>query len=244
MKQKRVVGFFAFGGCTGCQHEVLNLEEVLLQMLGKVEISFFPLIKEQKNEDGPFDIAFVEGAIVSREDIARIRKVRANSKFLISLGTCATFGGIPSVKNFLKKEYVKEIVYKMSASVNPVPVSSHVKVDFAIKGCPIDKHDFLGIFKELLAGKKPTPYDKPVCVECRANNFECLLQKGADCLGPITCGGCNAVCTGNKIACYGCRGPTSDANIESEVKLLKKKGYSPESIRKKIELFAGLAKKV
>ncbi len=240
MKEKKVVGFFAFGGCTGCQHEVLNLENVLVEMLGKVEMAFFPLIKEEKNEEGPFDIAFVEGAIVSKEDISAIKNVRARSKLLVSLGTCSTFGGIPSLKNFLEK---KDVVYSLSSSVDPAPVSQYVNVDFSIKGCPIDKEDFLRVFKELLAGKKPLPYDKPVCMECRSNSFECLLNKGKDCLGPITCGGCNAVCTGNKIPCYGCRGPTSDANVEAEIRLLEKNGYSAESIRKKLELFAGLSKK-
>lgn len=237
--KKKVVGVFAFGGCTGCQHEILNLENVLLEMFERADIVFFPLIKEESNDKGPFDIAFIEGAIVTKEDIAKAKKIRASSKVVVSLGTCATFGGIPSVKNFLNK---KDIIYKLSASVDPMPISKYISVDFAIKGCPIDKNDFLRTFRDLLAGKRPAPDDKPVCVECRENNFECLLLKGEDCLGPITCGGCNAVCTGNKIACYGCRGPTGDANVEAEISLLKKKGYSERDIREKMELFAGLAR--
>ena len=244
MKPK--LGIFAFGGCLGCQHELLNREQVALELLDRFDIVHFPLIDEKKNDQGPFDVVLVEGAINTKQALKKLMELRASSRLLVALGTCACFGGIPSMKNFLNKKDVELVYgkgYNNKDAIHPSSADAHVKVDFAVKGCPVDAGNLYSIIKQLLLGKMPSVYDAPVCIECRANENACFLQKGRDCIGPLTCGGCNAVCINSGIACFGCRGPTEKPETKAFFSLLAAKGYSDDDIKKKLEMFAGLSKR-
>lgn len=231
---------WSFTGCSGCQIEVLNCAEII-DLLSKVKMERFPILQEMA-EEGPFDISFVEGAITTKEEEDKLKEIREKTKFLVALGTCATYGGIPSIKNFLDEEKVEKIVYRNISylhSEKAEPIDKFVKVDYMMRGCPPDKHEFVRVFKELLLGKKPKEPDYPVCVECRKKENPCLLVQGYFCLGPITHGGCDAVCPTNDVMCHGCRGPLRDANIKREIEIFEKKGATHEDLKRIFIKFAG-----
>jgi coenzyme F420-reducing hydrogenase gamma subunit len=244
MAKKPRVGIFSLTACSGCQLRILNMEDILLELTQLIDIVHFPMAKAQ-NEKGPFDIAFVEGAVITKENLKKLKEIRKKSKYLVALGTCAAFGGVPSMRHFLEKDELKGMLCPvvMKGALKPGPIDCHVEVDYQLRGCPVFKEEFVSALKDLLLDKKPFVYEKPVCIECRSKGNPCLLQLGQECIGPITTGGCEALCPSNNFPCTGCRGPTEDGNIEAEVKLLIEKGFTLKDIKKRIRKFAGLSKK-
>lgn len=241
---KLKVGFYSFTSCQGCELTLLNSEEFFAQVIDMIDIVRFPIIQEYCKE-GPFDVIFAEGAIANKYQIAELEEIRKKTKYLISFGTCATFGGISAVRNFKPKlkssrEYQS---FQFLENVEACGLDKHVKVDYKIRGCPPCKEEFLEVLKSIKAGKLIVEYDKSVCVECRAKGNKCLLAQGIDCLGPVSCGGCDALCTTKGIKCYGCRGPVSKPNVDSLVNLFEKKGLSHKQILDRFMLFAGTSKR-
>lgn len=243
MKKKKLkVGLFAITGCQGCLLSVIFNEDQILSMLSLIDIQAFPFIKN-KNAEGRFDVVFLEGVVCSNDDLNTLKKLRKNTKTLIALGACSGTGCIPSYKNFTPSENYKELKYKkdkLIQDIKPTPIDTYVRVDHYIPGCPPDKHEILTAIKDLVVGKKPTNYTHPVCVECKLNSNYCLLENNKLCLGPITVGGCNSICINSNYECWGCRGPTDDANIKEHVLLLKEKGHKIDHIKKRIQTFAGM----
>ncbi|MCP3682426.1 MAG: oxidoreductase [bacterium] len=243
--EKPKVAFFSLTSCSGCQISVLDLETELMEIFKHFDVIHFPLVKEE-NLHGPYDITFVEGAVANKEEIKKIFEIRAKSKIVIALGTCAAYGGVPAIKNLGYGEDIEKTVYHDPAfleAINVFGIGNYVKVDYYIRGCPINKEEFIKVLKFLLAGKLPLHIDYPVCKECRAKGNVCLLREGRDCIGPVTYGGCDAVCPSNGIPCYGCRGPLPDANVDSLVKLFKRNGISHEDIKRAFLKYAGTSKK-
>ncbi len=247
-KGKPKVGFYGITGCAGCLLEVIFQEDNIFALFDYLNISSFPFIKEDNIEGNDFDIIFVEGTVVHHEDLEKLKRLREMTKVLVALGSCATNGGVPSMKNFLHKDRVEhavysELVFHKSShleNVDPVPIDRHVKVDFYVPQCPPNKNEVLAFILELLMAKKPRLPGKAVCYECVMAGNRCLFLDGEECLGPLTTAGCEAVCPSNGITCYGCRGPLSDANIAQYIELAKSKGYSEEATRLRFETFAGL----
>jgi coenzyme F420-reducing hydrogenase gamma subunit len=159
------------------------------------------------------------------------------------LGACACLGGVPSIKNFLDQNEVMKFVYPKYnhlKSEDPTPIDKHIKVDYYVPQCPPSKEELLEFVKCLAMGKKFRAYQNPVCFECRKKGNPCLLEEGKMCLGPITNGGCNALCPTNNVACYGCRGPCREANLKAFLDLMKEKGYTQKQVQDKMRTFAGL----
>jgi len=243
-KTKPKIGIFSLTSCAGCQFNILFIGDELMGLFNNTDIIHFPMAKED-NDEGPYDIAFVEGCVTLKKEIAKVKEIRKKSKYLIALGTCATYGGIPSIKNFLNLEDVEEEVYEVSdtvQSLKAVGIGKYVKVDYFLRGCPFDKKEFMKVVKDLIVGKKPKEVQQPVCMECRENENECLLQEGKTCMGPLTHGGCNSVCVNVDIPCTGCRGPLPDSNVSAEYELLKKHGIKKEDIILAFRKFAGTSK--
>jgi coenzyme F420-reducing hydrogenase gamma subunit len=243
-KIKPKIGIFSFTSCAGCQFEILDLEDELLDIAEKTNIAHFPMAKAE-NDSGNFDIVFVEGAITTKKEAIEIKKVRKKAKYLVALGTCASYGGVPSIKDFYTEEEIEVPVYKSTKVVQSIRadgIANYVKVDYFMHGCPPNKYEFLHVLKELLVGKTPIQPDYPVCKECRENKNPCLLQQGKPCMGPITNGGCNSVCTNHSIECKGCRGPIEDANVDGIVKLYEKYGYTNDDIKRFFIRYAGTSK--
>ena len=241
-EDKLKVGFYNITGCAGCLLSVLFNEDDLLHVAKIIDIKAFPFIKEKKN-DGELDVVFMEGLVASNDDVKVLKEVRKKTKVLVALGACACTGCIPAFRNFIQKENYERKVFLRKLELRdqkPVPIDKHVKVQYYIPGCPPDKNEILTFIKDIVLGKKPRGYDKPVCFECRLNKNTCFLDKKELCLGPITNGNCNSVCINGGLVCWGCRGATPDANFETMISLLKEKGIKAKDIKDRMKTFVGL----
>jgi coenzyme F420-reducing hydrogenase gamma subunit len=206
--KKPKIAIINLTSCSGCLIEIVNLGKRFLDILKYIEIVDFPLVEEARSP-AKYDIAFVEGSAVTKENIEDLRIIRKKTKFLVALGACACIGGIPEIKNYRGKDKIIKSVYRVIKKIdNPEikPLKEYVKVDFEIPGCPPNKNEFYWAVTELLAGKLPRIPRRPVCYECQIRGYECLLQKGLPCLGPVTLGGCEAICLRENWPCAGCRG--------------------------------------
>ncbi|MBD3404742.1 MAG: oxidoreductase [Candidatus Lokiarchaeota archaeon] len=233
---KPTVGIFGFTGCAGCQLNILNLEDHLLDIIGLVDIKTWVMAKAE-NDDGPWDVAFVEGSIAKSTDIERIKNIREKSGVLVAIGACATHGGLPALRNFADTdEWKKEVYgddYERIDAIDIKPVSHYVKVDYALPGCPMDKAEFVEAVKALLIGKTPYIPQYSVCGECKAKENVCLLKEGKFCMGPVVQAGCDALCPTYGAPCEGCRGPAPEANWAAEVEILKKIGATSEDVKRR-----------
>ena len=243
-KKKLKVGIFGITGCMGCQLNILYQKD-LMGILDAVNLAAFPVGKEKNLEDSDFDIIFLEGVVVSQKDLEELKKLRLMTKKLIAIGACATDGCVPAIKNFINNKNVELSVYhenelKEMQSLNPMPIDEFVKVDGYIRGCPMDKVEFLQFMKATLLEKDFKVYEKPICYECNLMETGCLLEKGIECLGPVTFGNCSVMCPHEQYGCVGCRGPYPDANFEAYFKVLQSKGVSKEIIFKHLNRFAGI----
>lgn len=247
-RDKPRVGIFSLTSCAGCQLSILFIRDILMDVLDKMEIVHFPMVMEH-NDEGPFDIAFVEGAVTRKDEIGAIKKIRKKSKILIALGTCATYGGVPSIRDlgYMSDDEIEKAVYTDTSTLGSTEdvygINQYVEVDYFLRGCPPIPSEFLKTLKDLLLGKIPEFKEMPVCMECRSKGNPCMLQKGEPCIGPVTWGGCDALCPTEDISCYGCRGPLEESNVDALVKILYKKGLSKDDIGRMFGIFAGTSKK-
>jgi coenzyme F420-reducing hydrogenase gamma subunit len=218
-RTRPIVAVWKFASCDGCQLSLLDCEDELLAVAGAVDIAYFAEASSTLRP-GPYDVSLVEGSVTTEHDAERIRMVRAASKRLITIGACATAGGIQSLRNFADvKDYVAA-VYASPEYIRTLetstPISAHVPVDFELRGCPINKHQLLEVISALLAGRKPQIPNESVCVSCKQRGTSCVMvAHGTPCLGPVTHAGCGAICPAYGRGCYGCYGPAEAANTAS-----------------------------
>jgi sulfhydrogenase subunit delta len=225
---------FKFASCDGCQLSLLALEDELLALAGRLDIAYF-LEATSRVEPGPYDVALVEGSITTPEDAARIRQVRRDSRFLVTIGACATAGGIQALRNwgdsaeFLRSVYASpEYIQTLATST---AISQHVPVDFELRGCPINKQQLLEVLISLLGGRRPRTPVHSVCLECKRRGTVCVMvAQGTVCLGPVTHDGCGALCPSYDRGCYGCFGPAQQPNVESLGRQFEATGVSRESL--------------
>jgi coenzyme F420-reducing hydrogenase gamma subunit len=236
MKKPRLA-VFKFASCDGCQLQFLNAEDEILALGRLVDVVYFPEARGRMLA-GPYDIAFVEGSVATPEDARRVVQVREESRFLVTIGACATAGGIQALRNWDDLDRYKSAVYPspefIAALSTSTPISEHVRVDYEIWGCPVDKRELLTVVRSLLSGAPPTLPSYSVCMECKRRGNVCVVvAKGEPCLGPVTRTGCGALCPAMNRGCYGCFGPADDQNMRSFARLLTSQGLSPEeSIRR------------
>jgi coenzyme F420-reducing hydrogenase gamma subunit len=225
-----------FASCDGCQLTVLNCEDELIPLAGAVEIAYFPEATRAVVE-GPYDVSLVEGSITTPHDLERIQEVRAVSRRLITIGACATSGGIQALRNFADVAEFRSVVYAhpeyISTLDRSTPIAAHVKVDFELRGCPIDKRQLLELLAAELQGRTPRIPTHSVCVECKRRGNVCVtVAHGTPCLGPVTQAGCGALCPTFARGCYGCFGPQDTPNTASIAHTLGVLGMSePEVMR-------------
>ncbi len=217
--KKPKLAVWKFASCDGCQLSLLDCEDELLAVAEQVKIAYFPEAS-RAFEKGPYDISLVEGSITTPHDEERIHQVRRTSKFLISIGSCATAGGIQAIRNFADVKEYASMVYAhpeyLSTLKKSTPISDHVKVDFELRGCPINKYQLLEVFNALLNNRKPITPPHSVCLECKLKGNICVMvAHGTPCLGPITHAGCEAICPSYNRGCYSCFGPKETANPKS-----------------------------
>jgi sulfhydrogenase subunit delta len=205
-----------FASCDGCQLTVLDCEDELLALAGEVEIAYFPEASRAMVE-GPYDVSLVEGSITTAGDAERIQQVRRASRALITIGACATAGGIQALRNFADVDEFVSIVYArpeyISTLATSTPIAAHVPVDFELRGCPIDKHQLLEVIGAHLHRRAPRVRAHSVCIDCKRRGTVCVMvAHGTPCLGPVTHTGCGALCPAYDRGCYGCFGPMETPN--------------------------------
>ncbi|ARP73864.1 oxidoreductase [Streptomyces pluripotens] len=240
-----------FASCDGCQLTLLDLEDELLGLADRIRIEHFLEMSAAEGPDGrraelagrgPYDLSLVEGSITTGEDADRIRHVRSVSRRLVTIGACATAGGIQALRNFGDVAEFRAAVYAhpqyISALENSTPISAHVPVDFELRGCPIDRRQLLEVVTAYLAGRKPGIPDHSVCFECKRRGTTCVtVAHGTPCLGPVTHSGCGAICPAYGRGCYGCFGPVDRPNLRSMVAQLGRDGMSERDILRVFRTF-------
>ncbi|MFF3763944.1 oxidoreductase [Streptomyces sp. NPDC001922] len=232
---------FKFASCDGCQLTLLDCEDELLGLADEVEIAHF-LEASGRVEPGPYDLSLVEGSITTAEDEERIRRVRAESRYLVTIGACATAGGIQALRNFADVREFREAVYALPDYIDSLatstPVSAHVPVDFELRGCPIDRSQLLEVISAFLTGRSPGIPGHSVCFECKRRGTVCVtVAHGTPCLGPVTHAGCGAICPAYDRGCYGCFGPSRSTNLPALIPLLRSDGMSDEEVRRFLGTF-------
>lgn len=226
-----------FASCDGCQLSLLNLEDALLRLAERVEIAHF-LEASSRVLPGPWDLSLVEGSVTTEHDATRIQRIREESRVLITIGACATAGGIQALRNGADLEEWKAHVYPeprwLECLATSTPISAHVKVDHEIQGCPVNAEQVLRVLLRFLLGTQPDLPGYSVCMECKRRGTPCVLvAKRLPCLGPVTRAGCGALCPSLGRDCYGCFGPSDDPNPEALVEQLRALGYSAAEVARR-----------
>jgi sulfhydrogenase subunit delta len=241
---KPKIAIIDFTDCEGCQVKLLSLKEKLLELEQRVEIANWRLGQEKK-EQGPFNIAIIEGTPLVQEEIDLLKELREKSKYLIGFGSCATLGGIPGILDKKEREKWYKKIYGENyqpRGIDALPLSAYAEIDFLLHGCPVEGDEIVRMIEDLLAGKKPKYRDYSVCFDCKLAENECRLLNKKPCLGPITQGGCKAICVSGGSPCYGCFGIKEEANIKALKKILDKITDKKE-IKRYFSMFLNKAKK-
>lgn len=223
-----------FASCDGCQLSLLDCEDELLAVAGRVRIASFPEASSAI-VGGPYDLSLVEGSITTPADEERIHRVREVSRTLVTIGACATAGGIQALRNVADVSEYLSIVYArpdfISTLEDSTPISAHVPVDLELRGCPIDRGQLLEVISAYLVGRRPDVPTHSVCMECKVAGHVCVpVAAGTPCLGPATQAGCGALCPGFHRGCYGCFGPSEAPNVEAVTEWFHSAGMAGEDI--------------
>ncbi len=245
MTHKPKLGVFKFASCDGCQLSLLDAEDHLLAVAGAVEIAYF-LEATSRIQPGPYDIALVEGSITTPHDADRIQEIRRQSKFLITIGACATAGGIQALRNWADCDEFMRAVYATPEYIRVLNTSTaiadHVKVDFELRGCPINQYQLIEVIQSMLAGRRPRTPVHSVCLDCKRRGTVCVMvAHGTPCLGPVTQSGCNAICPSYNRGCYGCYGPSAQPNLVSLTTQFAADGMAREEVVRNLRGFNGYA---
>jgi len=229
------VAIYKFASCDGCQLSLLDAEDELLAVASAIDISYFPEASRRVVR-GPYDIGVVEGSVTTPHDVERIRAIRKECRTLITIGACATAGGIQALRNWKDVKEFARIVYPnpeyISTLDRSLPIGSFVHVDFELRGCPINKHQLIEVVVAFLHKRKPNILSHSVCIECKLKGNVCVMvANGTPCLGPVTQVGCGALCPSFQRGCYGCFGPMDSANTASLSKQFAEGGATELEIK-------------
>jgi sulfhydrogenase subunit delta len=244
-QRKPRLAVFKFASCDGCQLQLLDAAGRLLELADRVEIAQF-LEASSRIEPGPYDLGLVEGSISTADDIERIREVRRECRFLVTIGACATSGGIQALRNWGRIDDFLSAVYASPEYVQSLATSTaiadHVPVDFELRGCPIDPGQLLELVTAVLLGRRPRVPDQSVCVECKSRGTVCVaVARGIPCLGPVTQAGCGALCPAHDRECFGCYGPAEATNLVSLTGFYERQGTPRDRLTRLVRGIAGYA---
>ena len=236
MTRKPTLAVWKFASCDGCQLSLLDCEDELLALAGEIDIAHF-MEATSGTIEGPYDLSLVEGSITTPHDAERIQRVRSSSRTLVTIGACATAGGIQALRNFADVQEFTRAVYASPQFISTLdtstPISAHVPVDFELRGCPIDKRQLLEVAAAFLAGRRPGIPTTSVCTECKRRGTVCVtVAHGTPCLGPVTHAGCGALCPAYDRGCYGCFGPKETPNTVSMTRRLRVLGMSDRDVER------------
>ena len=233
---KPKLAVWKFASCDGCQLSILDCEDELLAVAGAVDIANF-LEASRAVSPGPYDLSLVEGSITTPHDAERIHEIRRSSKLLVSIGACATAGGLQALRNFADVAAWVPTVYATPDAIQTLrtstPIANHVRVDFELPGCPVSKEQLLGAVAAILQGRRPVLPTHSVCLDCKRRGVVCVaVAAGLPCLGPVTLTGCGALCPAYGRGCFGCFGPVRAPATAALVPVLQAAGLSdPDLVR-------------
>lgn len=240
-KSKPRLGVFKFSSCDGCQLSLLDCEDELLAIAGAIDISYFPEAT-RADDAGTYDLVLVEGSVTTPHEATAIQSVRRRATTLVTIGACATSGGIQALRNTADVKEYTSIVYARPEFIETLatatPISDHVKVDFELRGCPIAKHQLVELVTAYLVGRTPQTPAHSTCIECKLAGHVCVMvARGTACLGPVTHAGCGAICPGYNRGCYGCFGPKEAPNTSELAARLGRHGADSSAIRRLFSTF-------
>jgi sulfhydrogenase subunit delta len=240
-KTKPKVAVFKFASCDGCQLSLLDAEDELLAVAGAIDIAYFPEASRNMLK-GPYDIGLVEGSITTHHDAERIQQVRRQSAVLVTIGACATAGGVQALRNWADSQEYVRTVYAQPDFIQTLkmstPIAEHVPVDFELRGCPINKKHLVELISAMLVGRKPNIPTHSVCMKCKRSGNVCItIARGVPCLGPVTQSGCGALCPRFGRGCFGCYGPMESANTAALTAQLRLLGQTDEEIARTFRSF-------
>ncbi len=245
MSRKPSLAVFKFASCDGCQLQLLDAQGKLLEIADRVRIDHF-LEASSRVVPGPYDVGLVEGSISTAHDVERIREVRRQCRYLVTIGACATAGGIQALRNWGRVDDFLGAVYASPEYISTLETSTaiadHVPVDFELRGCPIDTGQLVELITALVLGRKPHVPGHSVCVECKARGTVCVaVAKGIPCLGPVTHAGCGAICPAHDRECFGCYGPAEAVNLVSLTGFYEARGTPRDELTRLVRSFNGNA---
>ena len=234
MPRKPKLAVWKFASCDGCQLSVLSCEDELLKLAEQIEIAYF-VEASSTVVKGPYDLSLVEGSITTPHDAERIQRVRRQSRCLVTIGACATAGGIQALRNFRDVKEFMSIVYARPEYIatlqRSTAIAAHVKVDFELRGCPINKNQLVEVINAFLHGRAPAVPPHSVCLDCKRKGIVCVMvARGIPCMGPVTHTGCGVLCPSYARGCYGCFGPKENPNTESLADWFLKLGAGHDEI--------------
>jgi len=238
---KPKLAVWKFASCDGCQLSLLDCEDELLAIGGALEIAHFPEAS-RATVRGPYDLSLVEGSITTPADEERIQEVRRRSRRLVTIGACATAGGIQALRNFADVKEFLAVVYATPGYISTLErstaVAAHVPVDFELRGCPVNKSQLLEVLSAFLNHRRPNTPAHSVCVECKLRGNVCVtVARGTPCLGPVTQAGCGAICPAYDRGCYGCFGPQETPNTASLSRWLADHGMPSRDLARVFRTF-------
>ena len=239
------IAVFKFASCDGCQLQLMDVLGRARPHLGDLadtlDIEHF-LEARSHVGPGPYDLGLVEGSISTPHDAERIQEIRRQCRFLVTIGACATAGGIQALRNWAHVDDFVSAVYAaplyIASLATSTPIAEHVPVDFELRGCPIDPGQMAQVISAFVVGRRPRLPGYSVCVECKAQGTVCVaVAKGIACLGPVTQAGCGAICPAHDRECFGCYGPDEQPNLVSLTGFYERKGASRESLGRLVQSF-------
>lgn len=244
-KQRLRIAVFKFASCDGCQLSLLDAEDELLKVAAAVEIAYFPEASRTMLK-GPYDVGLVEGSIITHHDADRIQQVRRQCRLLVTIGACATSGGIQALRNWKDCSEFVRTVYPSPDFVQTLkmstPIAEHVPVDFELRGCPIQKYQLVELLSALITGRKPNIPAYSVCLECKRKGTICVaVTRGEPCLGPVTMAGCGGLCPAYGRPCFGCFGPMESPNTVALASDFAAKGHSQPEIERLFRSYSAWA---
>jgi sulfhydrogenase subunit delta len=232
---KPSIAVYKFSSCDGCQLSILNLEDELLDLAAAVEIAYF-LEARRRTLPGPYDIALVEGSVTTPHEVERIQEIRKQAKTLVTIGACATSGGIQALRNTANLNDLSMAVYEHPEYLKTLPtstaISEHVKVDYELWGCPVNKYQLVEVIQALLQKRRPNLPTHSICLDCKRKGIACVIvSMGIPCLGPATRTGCGVLCPANGRGCYGCFGPAPNEDMKTVLATLAPIERFPGEVR-------------
>jgi len=245
VKSRPRLAVWKFASCDGCQLSLLNCEDELLALADRLEIGYF-LEASSAIMPGPYDLSLVEGSVTTASDAERIRRIRKESRYLVTIGACATAGGIQALRNFQDVDAFVAAVYAspeyISTLATSTAIGDHVRVDFELRGCPVTRHQLLEVISAFLNERRPQVRAHSVCIECKKRGIVCVsVAHGIPCMGPVTHAGCNAICPSFSRGCYGCFGPMESPNLEGAAALWQSQGMDTSAVVRSFRSFNAAA---